>query len=692
MRKSFHLLIALGSALAVAILLIPMLGGAGPEFPNEALKRVIPANDPFPHQSELAGRVNFWRHVFGVWGRNQVALHDMTNPGIVYDVITLPESNRGIDRKGLINDRVEEITQRLYILEQKVARGDDLDHDEQELLDKFRNWGKISQLAGAHTRIRTQRGIREKFLRGLELSGRYDPLFRQIFRAHGVPEDLAFLPHVESSFQAHARSGAGAVGIWQFTLPAARLFMKVNAAVDERYDPVLAAEGCARYLSSAYAKLGDWGLAITSYNHGIGGMSRASSEFGTNFPRILEEYDGPLFGFDSRNFYVEFLAAREVARNAERYFGKVRRERPQNWEKIELDRSTPIHAVARNYGVTLTELAEINSALTNNAIRGRVSLPEGTSVWLPAGTQQRLAARPVEEDISLEPIQVVRAPEPKPAEAERVIAMVESPELQSTLDVVPLIERNPKPPIPRIKWERRKLDSDDEQSPPANLESAVDDAPINKTFRGKRKVKPETKIDTQSLRPKEKIVKAKEDLKETPIAKKGVEAKEKNPKLVVAQGVVKTNTAKTNKDSGLKNKESATKVAKVITPEPLAKNNAPKSVAKTETKVVSTPTKIATSVQSPKEKGGKGEKAKNVAKVIATPPVVVAKVASKAVAPAKLVATKGKGVTEIKSSAKPSIAVKPTVAKPEPVKALPTGKDGKGKLANVIKSNNQRRG
>ncbi len=418
MRKNhFQLMVASGIVLSLVFFLAPTFSGADPDLPDEAFVQKIPADDPFPHQAELAARVNFWRHVFGVWDRRQVVLHDMDNPGLVYEVLTVPESGadgRNVDRAAFIRGPFEDLVNRLHVLEQKVAYGDALDAGEQELLTKFRTLGKISQLPGAHNRVRVQSGVREKFLEGVKVSGRYDGLFRKIFRSYGVPEDLAFLPHVESSFQVNARSGVGAVGIWQFTLPAARLFMNVNAAVDERYDPVLAAEGCARYLAHAYAQLGDWGLAVTSYNHGIGGMMKAKSEFGTNFPRILEEYGGSQFGFDSRNFYVEFLAARDVARNAERYFGTVHREQPLNWEKVALENPASIYKVARDYGVTLSELTEINASLTTRAVKGRVSLPANTSIWLPEGTQQRLAARSGEEGaIAIaQPIRVTRSSQP----------------------------------------------------------------------------------------------------------------------------------------------------------------------------------------------------------------------------------------------------------------------------------------
>jgi membrane-bound lytic murein transglycosylase D len=151
-------------------------------------------------------------------------------------------------------------------------------------------------------------------MHGLEISRHFDRQFRKIFRDAGLPEDLAYLPHVESSFQPAARSSAGAMGMWQFTKGAAKTFMP-GGRVDLCLDPFASAIGAARYLSYAYSKLGDWPSAITSYNHGIGGMKRAQNQVGRDFLRIVNNYDGPAFGFASRNYYAQFLAAREIASN-----------------------------------------------------------------------------------------------------------------------------------------------------------------------------------------------------------------------------------------------------------------------------------------------------------------------------------------------------------------------------------------
>ena len=99
--------------------------------------------------------------------------------------------------------------------------------------------------------------------------------------------------------------------------------------VDYRLDPFISAQGAARYLSYAYGKLHDWPSALTSYNHGIGGMRRAQNQMGTDFMRIVDKYDGPAFGFASRNYYAQFLAAREIAVNPDAFFPEgIRYEAP----------------------------------------------------------------------------------------------------------------------------------------------------------------------------------------------------------------------------------------------------------------------------------------------------------------------------------------------------------------------------
>lgn len=279
----------------------------------------------FPKPGALEPAVDFWRKTYAVWQRSEVAYHDDRYMDVVYEVMTLPgyvAEGLTTEQKQVMNDRRDFWKARLAALESKLRFNAPLDAQDRQLIAKLENSGRplTAILPGASDRVRGQRGTKERFKRGLEISGRYNLQFRKIFRDAGLPEELAYLPHVESSFQPAARSSAGAVGMWQFTKAAAQTFMPGNDVVDRRLDPFASANGAARYLSYAYGKLGDWPAALTSYNHGIGGMKRAQNRMGRDFVRIVEEYDGPAFGFASRNYYAQFLAARDIAVNPEAFF------------------------------------------------------------------------------------------------------------------------------------------------------------------------------------------------------------------------------------------------------------------------------------------------------------------------------------------------------------------------------------
>ncbi|WP_246598984.1 lytic transglycosylase domain-containing protein [Methylogaea oryzae] len=292
-------------------------------FPEDAQEPVHRSSELFPRPSEIEPQVRFWKKVYATWNRGQAAIHDKRHMNVVYEVVQIPgEAGDSLTagQKEFVQARLDDWRRRLGDLESKLAAGAALSGEEQALVQRMAQIsGDNGAIFGAAQRLRYQRGLRERFKSGLAIGARYDNQYKEIFRNAGLPEDLAYLPHVESSFQHNAHSSAGALGIWQFTAGAARMFMG-NASAAARLDPIASTYGAARYLSHAYDKLGSWPLAVTSYNHGISGMLRAKDLFGHDFPRIVKEYDHPLFGFASRNYYAEFLAARDIASQPERFF------------------------------------------------------------------------------------------------------------------------------------------------------------------------------------------------------------------------------------------------------------------------------------------------------------------------------------------------------------------------------------
>src|SRR5204863_433596 len=108
-------------------------------------------------------------------------------------------------------------------------------------------------------------------------------------------------------------------------------------AVDDRLDPFRSTEAAAQLLAYNYRVLGTWPLALTAYNHGTAGVRRAKETLGTDdIVRIVRSYNSRTFGFASRNFYVSFLAALEVDRNPEKYFGSLQRQSAVKFQEVQL--------------------------------------------------------------------------------------------------------------------------------------------------------------------------------------------------------------------------------------------------------------------------------------------------------------------------------------------------------------------
>jgi len=104
----------------------------------------------------------------------------------------------------------------------------------------------------------------------------YMPIFQEIFNKYDLPEELKAMAIIESAMNPLAVSRVGAKGMWQFMYQTAKIYgLHIDSFVDERLDPVKAADAAARYLQDAYNIFGDWNLAIASYNCGAGNVNKA---------------------------------------------------------------------------------------------------------------------------------------------------------------------------------------------------------------------------------------------------------------------------------------------------------------------------------------------------------------------------------------------------------------------------------
>ncbi len=363
----------------------------------------------FPRPPELEHQIRYWRHIFTTYSQTQTLFHDATDLDKIYSVLdfraydeqgySAAEADR--IRKSVTENEIERIRSLLLRLHEGTPR-DALQPDERRIFDLYRNNSDPYKFWRAADGVRSQRGIRERFAQGLRASRKYLPEMERIFRDQGLPVELTRIPLIESCFDVSAYSKVGAAGIWQFMPATGRLFMEVNDEVDERRDPITSTLGAARYLSRAYHRLGTWPLAITSYNHGPNGIARAVEATGsTDIVRIIHYYDGPSFGFASRNFYPEFLAALDIERHADAYFGRMPQDRLPATRTIMLDRAVDIYEAARLARTDYAVLADLNPALMDPVVTGRVAIPAGYGLRVPAagapGFQERLSPRHLDD-------------------------------------------------------------------------------------------------------------------------------------------------------------------------------------------------------------------------------------------------------------------------------------------------------
>jgi membrane-bound lytic murein transglycosylase D len=346
---------------------------------------------PLPHYKVIEPNVAFWIDIYSKYTTRQAVIHDSRDLGVVYDVIAVKPYDAPGARK-INRDRMKRAKAKYEAILQRLAANPRCgDEDCQRIAQLFGDRADAGTFRRASRQVRSQLGQKDRFQEGVIRSGAYLDEIRAILKAYGVPEDLAYLPHVESSFNPGAYSKFGAAGIWQFTRSTGRRYMSVDYVLDERRDPIRATHAAALLLKDNYAKLGSWPLAITAYNHGAAGMARAREKHG-DYPAIFASYSSRTFKFASRNFYSEFLAARQVASDHETYFGPLTLDTPRPSHTVTLKGFVRFEDLCAHYDVVPDVLREMNPALRPPVFSDQKFVPQGYQLRLP----YEIAARPAD--------------------------------------------------------------------------------------------------------------------------------------------------------------------------------------------------------------------------------------------------------------------------------------------------------
>lgn len=280
--------------------------------PQETVSVMRSENLPtqlLPTPRGLERDVQFWERIFADYSPDQCVFHDEWNLDVIYYVANVPRvySPGG---SPLLKKHLKALRTALQSI---AARGRPAGEFEEKIYAAIPEKIRTKEfLRTADERVRCQRGV--EFEPSMKRSLTLVPKIKAILAKKGLPEDLAYLPHLESGFDRFATSKAGAKGLWQFMKHTARSEgLRIRKGSDWRTDPDKATDAATDYLASIYLKVHSWDLAITSYNYGPNGVIRAVQKFGSDYMKIRQEHKTRMFGFAARNYYPSFLAVRNVA-------------------------------------------------------------------------------------------------------------------------------------------------------------------------------------------------------------------------------------------------------------------------------------------------------------------------------------------------------------------------------------------
>ncbi len=226
---------------------------------------------------------------------------------------------------------------------------------------------------------------RSRIVKGLQRGAAYLPMIRARLKAAGLPQDLAYLPLIESAFSPVARSHARATGMWQFIASTGRLYgLRVSPLIDERRDPERSTDAAIAHLSDLYSQFGDWYLALAAYNSGAGNVRRAIRRaHSTDFWKIRRYLPR-----ETRNYVPAFIASVIVAKDPARFGLAPPASAPWAFDTIDVPDAVDLQFLSSRLHIPLDELRKLNPAIRRDLTPAR----QVTRLRLPRGMRAKAEA------------------------------------------------------------------------------------------------------------------------------------------------------------------------------------------------------------------------------------------------------------------------------------------------------------
>ena len=248
----------------------------------------------------------------------------------------------------------------------------------------------------------TKGNLRNHFIASYKRSGKYRQMIVDLLKKEDLPQELSWLPLIESGFKVKALSKARALGLWQF-IPSTgyKYGLSRSRYIDERLDPVKSTQAAIDYLKELHSHFGDWSTVLAGYNCGEKRVLRVIrnqkishlDNFWDLYARLPRE---------TARYVPKFFAALHIVKNLEKYgLENISIDSPLKFETLTVTKKIHLKNVADITGIDRKILEELNSELRKNIIPGgkyKLKIPEGSKQILLANFDQVLRLNPARVD------------------------------------------------------------------------------------------------------------------------------------------------------------------------------------------------------------------------------------------------------------------------------------------------------